>query len=208
MSSWRTLILVALLTVLAVPAQAGRTGTCPYRAQANFQMLPRDHWAYEAVWELARGSRVLGTWDDQRTLEAFSQRRFCRFHFAKLTARILKHRAWRRRGASLTPARLERLAALVAEFRWDFAMMGGRPERLDLMFAQVLREEQDAIADAAPVRMIMLCENRRPGHPRHHSPVRPVALGFLALFAAAALLQRMERRSIMSTSLMATRMIV
>lgn len=203
MNSLKSLVLVGLLTVLALPAFAGRTGGCPYRGQTAVQSMPRDHWAYEAVYELARGSRVLGAWDNQRSLEAFSRRRLCRFHFAKLTARILKHRTWRRRGESLTPARMERLAALISEFRWDFAMMGGRPERLDHMFAQVLREEHPDFNAAAPVRMITLTKRAR--RPRPVTPLIPAAAGLFAILCAAALLERMERRAILSASLTAGR---
>lgn len=199
----KSLVLVGLFTVLALPAFAGRTGGCPYRNQAAIQSMPRDHWAYEAVFELARGSRLLGSWDEQRSLEAFSKRRMCRFHFAKLTARILKHRTWRRRGASLTPARMERLAALISEFRWDFAMMGGRPERLDHMFAQVLREETPELVAAAPVRMITL--TKRPKRARRVAPLAPAFVLLCTIMAAAAALERMERRAILSASLTAGR---
>ena len=204
MNAWRSLVLVALLVASAVPAMAGRSGQCPYRNHASFQMVPRGHWAYEAVWELGHGSALLGDYEDQATAERFSRHALCRFHFAKLTARILKHRAWRLRGEMLTPEMMERLAALVSEFRYDFAMMGGDPERLDLAFADVLREEHPMLAgepvlhvemDAAPRRSVV--RHHRRAHP-------PVGLMMLALVMGAACLVRFERRAATSSTLLAS----
>lgn len=203
MSSWRSLVLLALLTLFAVPALAGRTGGCPYKSRASFQLMPRGHWAYEAVWELGRGSHILGDWNEQRSLQAFSRHHLCRFHFARLTAKLLKHRSWRRRGEALTPALLERLAALISEFRHDFAMMGGRPERLDLMFAQVLREEDPLIRALAPVTIVTLPAPRK--HRRSRAPRAPMVMGLLAMLVAAGALKRLETRSATSSTMLATR---
>lgn len=202
LNSWRSMVLVALLTVLAVPAFAGRTGGCPYRAKVSNSTVARDHWAYEAAWELARGSRVIGRWDDQQSLESFSRRQLSRIQFARLTARILKYRTWRRRGVDLTPERMERLAALIAEFRSEFAALGGRPERLDLMFAQVLREEFSESCAQVPVQaMRAKCKRRAPKRVNRF----PVVLGLMGLFAAGAALNSLERRSMIGTSLLASR---
>jgi len=206
MMSWRSLVLVGLLAVMAVPAMAGRSAECPYRYHASFQVVPRGHWAYEAVWELGHGSALLGDAEDQATLGRFMRHRLCRFHFARLTARILRHRAWRLRGEMLTPDQMERLAALISEFRYDFAMMGGDPEHLDLMFADALREERPLVAGQPAIAAVMMPAPRVVRHVRHVRP--PVGLALLAMLVAAAALSRLESRASTSTALLGTRFIL
>jgi hypothetical protein len=207
MKATRFLVLVALfaMSLTSVPsAMAGRSGECPFRT--SLQVIPRGNWAYEAVWDLAHGTPVLGDYREQATLERFSTHRMCRLHFAKLTARILKHRAWRLRGDRLDGERMEQLAALIGEFRYDFAMLGGDPERLDVAFADALREESVGMRCSAPRTRVITLSSSRVARRNHRGPRHaPFFLGLIAMLLAAFALQRLERDTAVDCGLLATR---